>query len=133
MDPILSGDMRHCGCSSRLLNLPVPVFERSSDESAEQRMRLQRLRFELGMELAAEIPGMAGKLANLHVDSVGSFAGQAKPVLLQDRFILAIKFEAMAVAFADFTCSVGFASIALVGQQARIGAQAHRSAQLIDT
>ena len=48
-------------------------------------MRLQRLGFELGMELAAQIPGMVGKFADLDVDAVGSLAGQAQAMLLQAR------------------------------------------------
>src|SRR5438045_1328271 len=45
-----------------------------ADERAEQRVRLQGLRFELGMELAAEVPGMIRNLADLDVGSVGRLA-----------------------------------------------------------
>ena len=40
-----------------------------ADERSEQRMRLQRLRFELRMELAAQEPGMIRDLADLDVTS----------------------------------------------------------------
>ena len=49
-----------------------------ADEGDEQRVRLQRLRLELGMELAAEEPGMVGDLADLDVRAVGRLAGDAQ-------------------------------------------------------
>ena len=58
------------------------VLQRGADEGFEQGMRLERLGFELGMELAAEIPGMAGELADFDVDAVRGFAGEAQAVLL---------------------------------------------------
>src|SRR5579863_3981309 len=42
------------------------------NERPEQRMRLERLRLELGMELAAQIPGVVFDLADLHVGVVRS-------------------------------------------------------------
>ena len=39
-------------------------------------MRLQRLRFELGVKLAAEEPRVVRHFANLDVDAIGSLAGQ---------------------------------------------------------
>ena len=41
-------------------------------------MRLERLRFEFGMELAAEEPGMVGSLEDFDVSVVGSVAGDAQ-------------------------------------------------------
>jgi len=37
------------------------VFEGRADEGGEERVRLQRLRFEFWMELTAEEPGMIGR------------------------------------------------------------------------
>src|SRR5215471_12996177 len=78
-----------------------PVLERCADEGAEQRVRLQRLGLELGMELAAQIPGMIGQLADLHVNSVRRFAGEAQSMPLQNAFVLAIELVTMTVALAD--------------------------------
>ena len=48
------------------------------DEAEEERMRLQRLGLELGMELAAEEVGMIGEFNDLHVGSVGRASGDAQ-------------------------------------------------------
>src|SRR5689334_16164749 len=95
-------------------------------------MRLQRLRFEFRMELAAQEPGMIGQLANFNVHSVRSFARQAKTMLLQNRLILTVEFIAVAMPFADLAPAVGLASEAVVRDLAGIRAQTHGSAQLID-
>src|SRR5580700_9767640 len=66
------------------------VAQGCPDEGAEQRVRLERLGFELGMELAAQVPGMVPDFADFHVNSVGSLAGQAEAVLLEEIFIFAV-------------------------------------------
>src|SRR5438067_4999647 len=48
------------------------VLVRSPDKRLEQRMRLKWLRFELGVELAANEVGVIGNFDHLHVGSVGS-------------------------------------------------------------
>src|SRR5438876_46392 len=53
---------------------PLAIFICGRYERPEQRMRLERLRFELGMELAAQIPRMAGNLANLDVGAIRRLA-----------------------------------------------------------
>src|SRR5579863_874910 len=142
IEPTLSGDTGASGprkilpftlCGLSGVVFFSAVFERRANEGPEQRMRFQRLGFELGMKLAAQIPGMAGQLANFNVDAVGRFAGQAQAMLLQHGLVFAIEFVAMAVAFADLARSVGLAGEAVLGEQARIRAQAHGAAQLIDT
>ena len=95
-------------------------------------MRLQRLGFELGMELAAEIPGMAGQFADFDVNSVRSFTGEPQAVLLEHRFVFAIELVAMTVPFTDLARSIGRPGEAVLGQQAGVRAQAHGAAQLID-
>ena len=45
---------------------------------AEERVRLERLGLELGVELAAEEVGMAGDLDDLDVGGVGRGAGEAE-------------------------------------------------------
>jgi len=58
-------------------------------------MRLQRLRLELRMELAAQHPGMLGDLANLDVSLVGRLAGDAQPAGGQTLLVFAVEFVAM--------------------------------------
>src|SRR5437870_644370 len=48
------------------------VLVRSADECLEQRMRLERLRLELRVELAADEVGVIGNFDHLHVGAVGS-------------------------------------------------------------
>src|SRR5262245_10715922 len=45
---------------------PLAILVGGRDKGPEQRMRLERLGFELGMELATQIPRVIGKLADLH-------------------------------------------------------------------
>ena len=64
-------------------------------------MRRQRLRFEFGMELAADKPGMVGHFNNFHVSAVGRASGDAKARRDQALLVFAIKFVAMPVALGD--------------------------------
>ncbi len=54
------------------------VFDRGADESGEERMRLKRLGFKFRVELAAEEPGVIGRLDNFDVIFVGRTAGDAQ-------------------------------------------------------
>src|SRR5579872_3095258 len=49
------------GCMAAILHQPR-LFERGPDERFEQRVRLERARFQLGMELDADEPRMLGDL-----------------------------------------------------------------------
>src|SRR5215472_4038993 len=84
----------------------LAMLERRADERTKKRMRLHRFRLELGMELAAQIPGMIRQLADFDVDAVRSLAGEFQAVILQNCLVIAIEFVAMPVAFADFRLSV---------------------------
>src|SRR6266850_103658 len=54
------------------------MLVRCADKSAEQRMRFQRLRLELRMELAAQEVGMSGKLHNFDVSGIRSRPGDTQ-------------------------------------------------------
>ena len=54
------------------------VFQRSAYEGGEERMRLERLGLEFGVELAAEEPGMVGSFDDFDVIFVGRAAGDAQ-------------------------------------------------------
>ena len=85
------------------------VIQGGADEGGEERMRHERLGFEFGMELAAEKPGVFGRLDDFDVISVGRAAGDAEAGVRQSFFVVAIKFVAVAVALADFGFAVGLA------------------------
>ena len=53
------------------------VIEGGADEGGEKRMRLERLGFEFGVELAAEEPGVVRGFDNFDVVVVGSATGDA--------------------------------------------------------
>src|SRR5208282_6817934 len=53
------------------------MLVRRSDERAEQRMRLQRLRLKLGMKLAANKMRMVRQLYHLDISSIGRRTGDA--------------------------------------------------------
>src|ERR1051326_7479906 len=69
-------------------------------------MRLQWLRLELRMELAADKMRMPRDFNHLYVSCVRRCAGNAEPRAGQHRFILAIELVAMPVALADLILAV---------------------------
>src|SRR5712691_11559005 len=130
--PISSCDVIRTGVGDFALHPAALVLERGADEGTEQRMRLQRLGLELGMELAAQIPGVIRDLSDLDVNGVRRFTREPKSVPLQDVFVFAVEFVTVAMALADFGFSVSGAREAAGCEQARISAQAHGAAQLVD-
>src|SRR5579871_4648208 len=96
-----------------------PVLVGRADEGGEERVRLHRLRFELGMELAAEHPGVVREFADLDVDLVGGLAGEAEAMFGEDRLKFAVEFEAVAMALADEGRVVGLAGERTVGEFTR--------------
>ena len=63
----------------RLPEAQVTVFQARAHERGEQRVRSERLGFELGMKLAAHEPRMIGNLHDLHVDAVRRAARDTEP------------------------------------------------------
>src|SRR5438105_14763496 len=59
------------------------LFHRRPDEGREQRVRRKRSRFQLGMELDADEPGMILVLDHLRQETIGRHAAEAHPVLLE--------------------------------------------------
>ena len=90
------------------------MFVGRAHERLEQRMRLERLRLELGMELASDEVRMIGNFDHLDVSSVRRRAGNPQAGRGQRVFVFAIEFVAMAMALADFGLAVN-----LVGQSVR--------------
>src|SRR6516164_1959713 len=74
------------------------LIDRGSDERGKQRMRLERPRFELGMKLNADEPGMILILDHLGQQPVRRHAGKAHAVLLKAVLVAGIDLVAVAVA-----------------------------------
>ena len=101
------------------------------DEFAKERVGLEGLGFEFGVELAAQEVGVAGNLHDFDVGLVGRGATDAKARAGEQSFVLAIEFVAMAVALADLCSSaVNAAGERILLQIAGPGAQSHRPAHL---
>src|ERR1700691_2446294 len=106
---------------------------RRGDKRAEQRMRLQRLRLELGMELASDEMRMIRQFHHLNVCAVRRRTRDSQPCRHHWLFVFAVEFVTMAVALADFELAVD-----LVGQGAGLNlagpcAQAHGAAKFFYT
>ena len=82
------------------------MSERRANKGEEERVRSQRLRLELGMELAAEKPGMPWRFDDLHVLAVGRAACDAEPGIGERLFVFAIELVAVAVALGDLGSAV---------------------------
>src|SRR6266849_5260115 len=98
-------------------------------------MGRQRFRFEFGMKLATEKPGMfvARQLNNLHEFSVRRDAAENQAALLQRRSIDGIEFIAMTMTLADLShASVNVARQRRFRQTAHPRAQAHRAPELLN-
>ena len=95
-------------------------------------MRLKRLGFELGVELAAEEEGVGGDLDDLDVGGVGSGAGETETAAGEDGFVLAVELVAVAVALADFGGAVGLGGQGVGLHDAVPSSEAHCAAHFFD-
>src|SRR5258708_5005231 len=119
----------------RSLSLGPPLrtmLVRCRNERTEQRMRLQRLRLELGMELAADEMRMIRQFHHLYVSTVRRRPRNSQSRRHHRLLVFAVEFVAMAVALADFQLAVDF-----VGQRVGLNlaspcAQPHGAAQFFD-
>jgi len=97
-------------------------------------MRLQRLRLELRMELAAEEVRMARDFHDLDISCVGRGAAQPQSAASKQRFVLAIELVPVPVPLADLRRSaVGLGSQRILLQDAGPRAQPHGAAHLFHT
>ena len=71
------------------------------DESSEQRVRRERLRFELRMELDRDVPGMRRQLDDLDEFPVERPADDLQPLIRQRLLVEAVEFVPMPVALVD--------------------------------
>src|SRR6266849_3803499 len=122
---------RLAGCDgggSRGARLLFLVFQGGADEGRKERVRLQRLGFEFRMKLAAEEPGMLGRLDDLDVIFVRGAYGNAQARADKRLLVITIKFVTVAVALADFKLSVSLVCEGARLEPARPRAEAHSAA-----
>src|SRR5262249_30815896 len=105
--------------------------ERRADECGEQRMRLERLGFELRMEMANEKPRGVRCLDDFHVIIVRRPSGDTQSGGPEDLFGLAVEIVTVAMPLADLCFAVSLVRKGTWLQFARPGAQAHGSAHFI--
>src|SRR6185312_8630194 len=98
----------------------------------EQRMRLERLRFELRMKLAAKKERMPWDLDDLDVRLVRSCTGEAKTRAGKDGLVLAVELIAMAMTLADLGGAVSLGGDRIGLQDARPCAETHGAAHLFN-
>ena len=75
------------------------IFVAGFDECSEERMGLEGLGLELGMELAAQKEGVAGNLDDFDVGGVGGGAGDVQAGAGEQGFVLAVEFVTVTVTF----------------------------------
>ena len=79
------------------------------DEPGEQGMRLERLRFELGVELHRDVPGVGRELDNLDELTVERPASDLESLLGQRLLVEAVELVAMAVPLLNHILAVELA------------------------
>src|SRR5690242_3510538 len=86
------------------------VVIRRLDECREQRVRLERLGLELGVELAAEEIRMLllRQLDDFDIGTIGRRAGDAQACRGQRLLVFAVELVPMAMTLADLDCTVRF-------------------------
>ena len=102
------------------------------DESGKQRVRLQRLRFELRMELHRHVPRMLGQLDDLDELSVVRPADDLEATLGERPFEQAVELVAMPVPLVDDRLAVKLAGERSRLQLARVRSEPHRAAEVVD-
>src|SRR5512145_1642896 len=101
-------------------------------EGREERMGIQGLGLELGVELAPQEIRMIGDLHDLHEGAVRAHAREREALLLQGLAELRlVELVAVAVALADLRGLVGHGGGTVAFQHAGIGPEAHGAAQFL--
>src|SRR5215475_15400391 len=94
-----------------------------ADEGGEQRVRLESPRFQLGMELHADEPGMIIVLNDFGKDAVGRHSREAHAPLLEPALVGGIDLVSVAVPLGYFGCAIDLRDPAAPGEHRVIGAQ----------
>src|SRR5579862_3728627 len=108
-----------------------PIFKAGANERGKKRMRSKWLRFEFGMKLAANKPGVIGHFDNFDIHAIGRPAGNAESGAGERLLVLAIKFVAMAMALGDLQRAVGLMRKRAGFEFARPRPKPHRAAHFV--
>ena len=85
-----------------MIRLPFfSMLEGCSDKLPKQRMRIHGARFEFGVKLTPEKPGMIFELDDFHKIPIGGNAAEYQSTLLKRFTIGIIEFVAVAVSFGN--------------------------------
>src|SRR5260370_41497392 len=104
------------------------LIERGADERGEERVRLEWARFELGVELHADVPGVIGKLDDLRQNAVRRHARKPEPGFFEALLVTDIDLVPMAMALADAGGAVDLRHSAFRREHRFVGAQPQRPA-----
>src|SRR6266536_941206 len=102
-----SGNMRsQRGWPSAVLSHQPALLHRRLDEGGKQRVRRKWPRFELGVELHADEPGVVFVFDHLGQEPVGRHAAEAHAVLLEPALVAGIDLVAVAVALGNLGAAI---------------------------
>src|SRR5690242_1143762 len=116
-----------------LLRLAFPTpsrIRRGGDESREKRMWPRGARLELGVELAADEPGVVLELNDLDELPVRREAAQPHPVLHEEVAIAIRDLVTMPVPLAHLGHAVDLGGARATSEPTRVGAEPHRAAHV---
>src|SRR3984957_14268634 len=134
LDPHSFRAVEHFYCCRFLLGTPFqPMLIRGPHKPAEQRMRLQRLRLEFRMKLAADEVRMIGEFHHLNVSPVQRRPRDAQSSSHHGLLVLAVELVAMPVPLADFQLPVDLVCQRVGFDLARPSSQPHRATQFFYT
>ena len=102
------------------------------DEARKQRMRPQRLRFELRMELDREVPRVARQLDDLDELAVDRAADDPQPLFGERLFVETVELVPMPVPLVDDFLAVQLERQGIRREPARVTAEPHRAAHVVD-
>src|ERR1700719_1929103 len=97
-----------------------------ADEACEERMRTCGARLKLGVELAADEPGMSLQLHHLDQRSIRRKAAQVESMLDELIAIFVVDLIAMPMALADLGCRINRRGLRSWSKFARISSETHR-------
>ena len=109
------------------------VLERSFHEVTEQRMRIVRTGLQLRMELRADEPRMILDLYDLDETVIRQCTGDDEALVLELLPIGVVELEAMTMTLSHLVDAIGLLRMRARRELARIGADTHRAALVLDT
>src|SRR3954467_555525 len=133
--PTSTGDTTRLPYHGRRGRMPVRelVTMARFDESGEQRVRLERLRLELGMELHRHVIRMRWQLDHLDEISIERSSHDLESFLGDRFFVETVELETVAMTLFDDVAAIQLVRLGAGLQLARIRAEAHRPAEIVDT